>query len=332
MAMDNGSAANGQIDKSLFAKATEEEKRRVEVMRESVSYWRDAVRRLLANKIATLCLIVLVIIALFAIFQPFFSVFGYAQILQGSENLPPSGMHWFGTDNLGRDLFVRCMIGTRISLSIGVISTLMVVVIGVFFGSVAGFFGGIVDMVIMRAVDILYGVPTVLIVIVLSVILETSVSQVSYTTNFFTQNSNLIIIYFVLAILYWMDMARLVRGQILSMKNNEYIAASNVLGAPNGWIIRKHLIPNSIGTIIVTATYVIPEAIFLEAFLSFIGLGVSVPMASLGSLAQSGLNGIFSFPWQTFFPSLLISVIILAFNMFGDGIRDAFDPRLRNRE
>jgi len=213
-----------------------------------------------------------------------------------------------------------------------VISTLMVVVIGVFFGAVAGFFGGVVDMVVMRFVDILYGVPTVLVVIVLSVILETSVSQVSYTTNFFTQNSSLIIIYFVLAILYWMDMARLVRGQILSMKNNEYVAASRVLGGPNGWIIRKHLIPNAIGTIIVTATYVIPQAIFLEAFLSFIGLGVSVPMASLGSLAQTGLNGIFSYPWQTFYPSLLISVIILAFNMFGDGIRDAFDPRLRNRE
>jgi len=332
MGMDKDLTANEHIDKSLFVKATEEEKQRVEVMRESVSYWKDAVRRLLANKIATVSLILLVVIALAAIFQPFFSKFGYAQLVQGSENLWPGIAHLFGTDNMGRDLFVRCMIGTRISLSIGVISTLMVVVIGVFFGAVAGFFGGIVDMVIMRFVDILYGVPTVLIVIVLSVILETSISQVSYTTNFFTQNSNLIIIYFVLAILYWMDMARLVRGQILSMKSNEYVAASNVLGAKNGWIIRKHLIPNSIGTIIVTATYVIPEAIFLEAFLSFIGLGVSVPMASLGSLAQSGLNGIFSYPYQTFFPSLIISVIILAFNMFGDGIRDAFDPRLRNRE
>jgi len=331
--MDNETAVNEPIDKSLFENATEEEKQRAEVMRESVSYWKDAVRRLLANKIATVSLILLVVIALLSIFEPFFSNYGYAELGKGFENLPPSLTHIFGTDNLGRDLFVRCMMGTRISLSIGVISTLMVVIIGVFFGSVAGFFGDIVDMVIMRFVDILYGVPTVLIVIVLSVILETSVGQVSYAApNFFNQNSSLLIIYFVLAILYWMDMARLVRGQILSMKNNEYIAASNVLGASNGWIIRKHLIPNSIGTIIVTATYVIPQAIFLEAFLSFIGLGVSVPMASLGSLAQTGLNGIFSFPWQTFYPAAIISVIILAFNMFGDGIRDAFDPRLRNRE
>jgi oligopeptide transport system permease protein len=319
------------IDQSMFVRATEAEKQQVEIMRESVSYWKDALRRLLANKVATISFAVLVIITLFAVFGPMFSRYGYAQILMGQGDLNPSFTHWFGTDDLGRDLFVRCMIGSRISLSIGIICAFMVVIIGVIVGAISGYLGGTVDMVLMRIVDIFYSIPSILIVIILQVIFTGSHTANTYTSNIFNTYSNLIMIYFVLAFLYWMDIARLVRGQILSLKHNEYVQAAQVLGASNGRIIKKHLIPNTIGTILVSVTYIIPQAIAFEAFLSFIGLGVSAPLASLGSLAQSGLNDIAVFTYIELFPALLIFIIIMACNLFGDGVRDAFDPRLKNK-
>jgi oligopeptide transport system permease protein len=330
---ENNLDIHTNIMPGLFEKATENEKSTIEFVRESATYWQDARRRFLANNVAAVSLLVILIIAIISIFGPMFCHYRYDQIIQGSENLLPNWQHWFGTDSLGRDLFVRCLYGARISLSIGFISAIMCVSIGVIYGSVSGYFGGVIDSVMMRIVDVVYSIPTLLIVILIQVVLQPTATSTSTGQGLIAAiGTSLFSIYFVLALLYWMDIARLVRGQILSLKNNEYVLAARTMGASNSRIIRKHLVPNTIGQIIVSATFVIPQAIFLEAFLSFIGLGVSMPMASLGSLAQSGMEGIVSYSYMVFFPAAIISIIILAFNLIGDGMRDAFDPRLKNED
>lgn len=321
------------LSKDLFLPATDEEKATSEIMRPSISYWRDAWNRLKANKVATGALVFIVLIFLLAIFGPLISPYSYEQINQGSENLKPCAQHIFGTDSLGRDLFTRTMIGARISLAVGVVAAIMISVIGIIYGAISGFFGGWVDNIMMRIVDILYSVPTILIVILLQVVLKKPLDDFIKSGHAPAFMSNLgvglISIFFVLALLYWVDMARIVRGQILSLKEQEYVLAAKVLGAGSRSVIFKHLIPNCIGQIIVVTTLKIPEAIFTESFLSFIGLGVSSPMASLGSLSQIALKGIYSYPYMLIFPALTISVIILSFNLFGDGLRDALDPRMR---
>lgn len=326
---------NHGLDRSLFIPASEDEKASILVMRESTTFWQDAWRRLKSNRLAIAALIVIALLILISIFAPFFSPYSYDEINKGSENLRPSPQFLFGTDSLGRDLFVRCMIGTRISLSIGIVSAIMIVIIGVVYGAISGFFGGFADNIMMRIVDIVYALPTTLIVILLQVVLKEPLEKLFQTSELFKSlafmGSSLISIYVVLALLYWVDMARIVRGQILVIREQEYIMAARAVGAGNFRIIFKHIVPNAIGPIIVVATFKIPQAIFLEAFLSFIGLGVSKPLASLGSLTNDALSGIYSFPYQLFFPAFLISLVILSFNLFGDGLRDALDPRLKNR-
>lgn len=323
------------LDNKLFLPATEEEKATVEVMRPSVGYWRDAWNRLKTNKIAMGSLIVITIIILAAIFGPVLSPYAYDQINKGHESLGPNSQHWFGTDSLGRDLFTRNMIGTRISLSIGIVAAVMISIIGILYGAVSGFLGGWVDIVMMRIVDVVYSIPTTLIVILLQVVLKDPIDKYLASGNapafLNSLGVGLISIFFVLALLYWVDMARIVRGQILAIKEQEYVLAAKVLGASNKDIIFKHLIPNCIGQIIVVATLKIPEAIFVESFLSFIGLGVSIPMASLGSLCQTALKGIYSYPYMLVFPAVTISIIILSMNLFGDGLRDALDPRMKKQ-
>ncbi len=325
------------IIQGLFVPATEAEKAGTQVMREPTTYWQDAWRRFRRNKVAMVAAVVILVVCLVAILGPLFSEYTYDQQIKGSELLRPfeDPSHPLGTDSLGRDYFVRLMMGARISLAIGIVSCLMIVSIGVLYGAVSGYFGGWVDNVMMRAVDIIWSVPTLLIVILLSVVLKQPLADLFARSdnlkNMVSVGPGLISIFFTLSTLYWVDMARMVRGQILLLKEMEYVNAARALGAKSWRIMTRHLIPNSIGVILVTGTLKIPTAIFTEAFLSFIGLGVSAPMASLGSLASDALNGIYSYPHLLTMPSILISLIILSFNLVGDGLRDALDPRMKSK-
>ena len=225
------------------------------------------------------------------------------------------------------------MMGSRISLMVGLIATAIILVIGSIYGSVAAFFGGWVDLVMMRIVDIIYTVPDVLLIVLLSFAIKSPLESLAQVPGFGwvqTVGTNLISIFIVFALLYWVGMARMVRSQILMLKESEYVTAARALGAKNGRIIKKHLLTNCIGTLIVTTTLQIPSSIFTESFLSFLGLGDAVPLPSLGSLASEAINGINTYPYLLFIPSILISLIILSFNLLGDGLRDAFDPKLKN--
>ena len=216
---------------------------------------------------------------------------------------------------------------------VGLVASALVLLIGSIYGSVAGYFGGKVDLIMMRIVDIIYSVPDILIIILLQVTLKAPLQTLFDSSPVFDGLNRvgvgLISIFITFSLLYWVSMARIVRGQVMTLKEQEFVTAAKALGASNGRIIRKHLLPNCIGTLIVTATLQIPSAIFTEAFLSFLGLGVAAPMASLGSLASDAINSINSYPYRLFIPAAAISIIILAFNLFGDGLRDAFDPKLK---
>ncbi|SDD86787.1 ABC transporter permease [Sporomusa acidovorans] len=282
-------------------------------LRPGSTWSQDAWRRLQQNKPAMIALYTIAIIITVAIIGPWISNLSYSAQDLSQTNQPPSAAHWFGTDSLGRDLFIRVLYGARISLSIGVVASLINLTIGVIYGGLAGFLGGRVDRIMMNIVDILYGIPLLLYVILLMVVLKPGLTN----------------IFIALGIAYWLGMARIVRGQILSLKHQEYVLAARTLGAGTWRILFRHLLPNSLGPIIITMTLAIPEAIFTEAFLSFIGLGVSAPMASWGVLASEGVTSLRSYPFQLFFPAIAISVTMLAFNFLGDGLRDALDPRVR---
>ncbi len=279
----------------------------------STTYWQDASQRLKKNKLAMIGLYALALIVAIAVIGPWLSPFSYSDQDLSQTNQPPSAGHWFGTDNLGRDLFTRVLYGARVSLAIGLAASMINLTIGVVYGGLAGVLGGRTDRIMMNIVDILYGIPLLLYVILLMVVLKPGLTN----------------IFIALGIAYWLGMARIVRGQILSLKEQEYILAARTLGAGTWRILLRHLIPNSLGPIIITMTLAIPEAIFAEAFLSFIGLGVAAPMASWGVLASEGVTSLRSYPFQLFFPAMAISLTMLAFNFLGDGLRDALDPRVR---
>ena len=267
--------------------------------------------RLQQNKLALVGLGIIVVMIILAIVGPMFSSYTYAEQDLMAANQGPSSAQWFGTDTLGRDLYTRVMYGARISLTIGFVAALINLVIGVIYGGVSGFFGGKVDRVMMGIVDILYGIPLLLYVILLMVVLEPGLTS----------------IFIALGIAYWLTMARIVRSQIIKIKKEEYVIAAQSMGIPSWRILWRHILPNCAGPIIITMTLAIPEAIFTEAFLSFIGLGVSAPMASWGVLAAEGINSMRSYPFQLIFPALAISITMLGFAFFGDGLRNALDPK-----
>lgn len=332
-----------------FLPASEEEKQSQVIMRESVGFWKDGMRRLVKNKVAMVSIAVIVIIMIFSFVVPSFYPYSYKEQMKGANHLAPMEYsadeqarmeagekvfpHIFGTDRMGRDYAIRVMMGSRISLTVGLIATCIILVIGSIYGSVAAFFGGWVDLVMMRVVDIIYTIPDILLIVLLSFALNDPLEQLKNVPGFGwvgIVGKNLISIFIVFALLYWVGMARMVRSQILTLKESEYVTAARALGVSSGKIIRKHLLTNCIGTLIVTTTLQIPSSIFTESFLSFLGMGVAVPLPSLGSLANDALNGINTYPYLLFIPAALISLIILSFNLLGDGLRDAFDPKLKH--
>ncbi len=300
---------------------------------QEVGFWRASFGRLKENKIAMAALGMIVIVMLFAIIGPYLSPYAYDQQIRSSEGLAPSLAHPFGTDRLGRDLFVRCMIGTRISLTVGVVSAVIVLVIGSVYGAVSGLLGGKADTVMMRVVDVVYSVPEILLIVVIKLVIDEPLNQLVTTVDFFKPlqrvGSGLIAIFIVYGCLYWVGMARIVRGQVLQLKEMEYVTAAHALGCSRKRLITQHLLPNCIGQLIATAMLQIPSAIFTEAFLSFLGIGVSAPMASLGSLTSDAIGSISSYPYRVIFPACIISLIILTFNLLGDGLRDALDPKMK---
>lgn len=284
-----------------------------DITRPSITYWQDAWMRLKRNKMAMVGLYVVLFVILIAAIGPALSHASYSDQDLSNANQSSSSEHWFGTDNLGRDLFIRVLYGARISMSIGIVASLLNFTVGVVYGGIAGFVGGKVDRIMMNIVDVLYSIPVLLYVILLMVVLKPGLTN----------------IFIALGISYWLQMARIVRGQVLGIKEQEYVLAAKTIGASNWRILLRHLIPNTMGPIIITMTLAIPEAIFTEAFLSFIGLGVAAPMASWGVLASEGITSLRSYPFQLFFPAMAISMTMLAFNFLGDGLRDALDPRMR---
>ena len=286
---------------------------REEIGGPSLSYWQDAWRRFRHNWVALIGLGILIMLALFALLGPLISSHTYYTTNLVLKNSAPSAKFWFGTDDLGRDIFARICHGARISLFVGIVAAFIDLVIGVLWGSIAAHCGGRVDSFLMRTADVLNAIPYLLVVILLMVVM----------------GSGLIPIIFALTMTGWIGMARIVRGQLMQLREQEFILAAKALGAGNRRILFKHLIPNAMGPIIVTMTLTIPIAIFTEAFLSFLGLGVQAPVASLGTMASDGLSAMRYYPWRLFFPAIFISVTMLAFNLVGDGLRDALDPRQR---
>ncbi|RUS48746.1 ABC transporter permease [Cohnella sp. AR92] len=280
---------------------------------ESVPEWKDVMRRLLTNKVAMTGAGFLVLLTIMAIIGPWLTPHDYFTNNLDRTNEAPNSDYWFGTDNLGRDIFSRIWMGARISLTVGVVAALIDLIVGVVYGGIMGYVGGKTDEVMNKITEILYAIPYLLVVILLLVVMEPSMWT----------------IILALSVTGWINMSWIVRGQILQLKNQEYVLAAKSMGASGSRMLFKHLIPNTLGPIIVTLTLTVPSAIFSEAFLSFLGLGVQSPAASWGTMINDSLTSWTLYPWQMIIPATLISLTILAFNLFGDGLRDAFDPKLK---
>jgi ABC-type dipeptide/oligopeptide/nickel transport systems, permease components len=284
------------------------------IVRPNITYWQDAWRRLKKNKVAMVSLGILIIIVLMCIFGEYFVKIKYSFQDTNSRDSLPNAVHWFGTDQLGRDIYARIWHGGRVSIAIGILAAAVVTIIGIIYGGVSGYLGGLADDIMMRIVEVLNGIPYLIIVILLTIILDVK---------------GMIPLVIAMSITGWMGMARLIRGQVLQLKEQEYVLAALALGADTKRVLARHLIPNTIGLIIVSLTFDVPSFIFAEAFLSFLGLGIQPPGTSWGAMASLAQPRMIHYPYQLFFPSIAISLTMLAFNLLGDGLRDALDPKLR---
>ncbi len=275
------------------------------------SLWRDAWLRLRKNRLAMAGLIYLVVVMILCLLTPWIVPYGYEEQNLRLGAIPPSPEHWLGTDNFGRDMLTRILHGGRVSLAVGFIATAVALVIGVTYGAIAGYMGGRVDAAMMRLVDILYALPFMIFIILLMVVF----------------GRNLLLLFLAIGAVEWLTMARIVRGQVQSLRQQEYIEAAISLGLGQAAIIRKHVLPNILGPVIVYTTLTIPNVMLLEAFLSFLGLGIQPPQSSWGVLISYGVETMEEYPWLLIFPGLALAMTLFALNFLGDGLRDALDPR-----
>lgn len=296
-----------------FRKADVSEHAAEAIVQESVSAGRDAWIRLRGNRVAMTSLVFLLLIIVMAIIGPMLTPYDYYSNNLEKTNLPPSAEHWFGTDDLGRDMFARTWMGARISLTVGFSAAAINLVIGVIYGGIMGYVGGRIDEVMNKISEIIYSIPDLLVAILLVVVFEPSLGT----------------IILALCVTGWINMSWIVRGQMMQLKNQEYALASRSLGSSGMRILFRHLLPNAMGPIIVTLTLAVPAAIFSEAVLSFLGLGVQSPAASWGTMINDALKTMMIYPWRLAFPALFISLMMLCFNLFGDGLRDALDPKMK---
>lgn len=279
------------------------------------SLWKDAWKRLLKNKMAVTGAVIVIIYVMMAIFANIIAPYPFEKQSLPDQNLAPSPQHPFGTDSLGRDLFSRVLYGSRVSITVGIVTALVSLLIGVTYGAISGFTGGKTDEVMMRIVDIMYALPYMFFVILLMVI---------FGRKFY-------MLFIGIGAVTWMSLARITRGQILTLKNNEYIEAARSVGSSNMRIIFHHLIPNAIGPIIAYITLTIPNIMLQEAFLSFLGLGVQAPMTSWGILVSEGIKTFKMYPWHIMFPGFTMALMLFSLNFLGEGLRDALDPSLKNK-
>ena len=277
----------------------------------SQSLWSDAFDRLKKNKLAVISGFILIALIVLAIFAPWIAPHSYSYQNLELGAVGPSSTYWLGTDTLGRDQFSRILYGARVSLLVGFVATAVALVIGVSWGIVAGFFGGKIDSTMMRIVDILYGLPFIIFIVLLMVIF----------------GRNIWLLFLAIGAVEWLTMARIVRGQVLTLKNQEFVLAAQAMGVRNLSLFFRHILPNILGTIAVYATLTIPQVMLLEAFLSFLGLGVQPPMSSWGTLIRYGVESMEEYPWMLIFPGLIFTINLFCLNFFGDGLRDAIDPR-----
>jgi oligopeptide transport system permease protein len=331
-----------ELTKDLFELAGSSAGNSEIIARPSLTYWQDVRRRLFQNKGATVGLIIIIILALLAIFGPMMSKYSYSDqdlaraklppkipVLENISFLPFDGVNskgkdvyadreiteyfWFGTDDLGRDLWTRTWEGTKVSLTIALIAAVVDMMIGITYGGVSGFYGGRVDTIMQRIAEILAGIPFLIVVILFILVFEPGIFTIALA----------------MVVTGWISMSRVVRGQVLKLKSQEYVLASRTLGGSNTRLIGRHLLPNILGPIIITTMFTIPSAIFTEAFLSYIGLGLEAPLASLGTLVNDGQKTLQTYPHMLFIPATVISLLILSFNLLADGLRDALDPKMR---
>jgi oligopeptide transport system permease protein len=301
-----------KFDKSLFEPLAASEKNS-EVLAPQAGYWKDAWRRFKANKGALIGLILITLLLLITFIGPYFNDHNYWSQNPSMSNQEHFGDHFFGTDDKGRDLWQRVWYGAKVSLLIAFIAAFLDVVIGVVFGGISGYFGGRVDAIMQRILEIMYSIPNIVVIILLMMYLEPGILPIAVALSFTG----------------WVPMARVVRAQIMKLKTQEYVLAARTMGASHFRILFKHLIPNVMGPIIIAVTFSIPHAIFFEALLSFIGLGLRPPSASLGILVNDGYRVLQLFPFELFWPALVLSIIMLSFNLIGDGLRDALDPKMK---